>query len=86
MYSCEKENGIVTDWHFTHYESRAVGQAGLIILEATAVAPPGRISPKDLGIWSDNHIEGHRELVKTDKKTWGKSWHPACACRKKSSA
>lgn len=63
MYSCYKEDGKVTDWHYTHYTSRAVGQVGLIIFEATAVTPQGRISPQDLGIWSDDHIEGLSKLV-----------------------
>lgn len=63
MYSCYKEDGKVTDWHYTHYTARAVGQVGLIILEATAVTPQGRISPQDLGIWSDDHIEGLTNLV-----------------------
>ena len=53
MYSCPNEDGMVENWHKTHYTSRAVGQVGLIILEATAVTPQGRISPNDLGIWSD---------------------------------
>ncbi len=51
------------DWHRVHYASRAVGQAGLIILEATAVQPQGRISPQDLGIWSDAHIEGLKSIT-----------------------
>jgi NADPH2 dehydrogenase len=63
MYSCEKEDGMVGNWHRTHYTSRAIGQVGLIILEATAVTPQGRISPNDLGIWSDDHIEGLKELT-----------------------
>lgn len=63
MYSCHKGDGMVEDWHRTHYASRAVGQAGLIILEATAVTEQGRISPNDLGIWSDDHIEGLKELA-----------------------
>jgi NADPH2 dehydrogenase len=63
MYSCYKEDGMLTDWHYTHYTSRAVGQVGLIILESTAVTPQGRISPQDLGIWSDDHIEGLSKLV-----------------------
>ncbi|MCI1591429.1 MULTISPECIES: NADPH dehydrogenase NamA [Heyndrickxia] len=67
MYSCEAEDGKVTDWHRTHYTSRAVGQVGMIILEATAVTPQGRISPQDLGIWNDDHIEGLSELVKLIK-------------------
>ncbi|MBS4194581.1 NADPH dehydrogenase NamA [Lederbergia citri] len=64
MYSCFNEDGMVNDWHYTHYTSRAVGQVGLIIVEATAVTPQGRISPQDLGIWSDDHIEGLTKLTK----------------------
>ncbi|WP_026676853.1 NADPH dehydrogenase NamA [Fictibacillus gelatini] len=63
MYSCEKEDGMVNNWHLTHYTSRAVGQVGLIIVEATAVTPQGRISPRDLGIWSDEHRSGLQQLV-----------------------
>ncbi|WP_349407692.1 NADPH dehydrogenase NamA [Pseudalkalibacillus sp. SCS-8] len=63
MYSCENEDGKVMDWHKTHYTSRAVGQVGLIFLEATAVHTQGRISMKDLGIWEDEHVEGLRNLV-----------------------
>jgi 2,4-dienoyl-CoA reductase-like NADH-dependent reductase (Old Yellow Enzyme family) len=50
-------NGMATDWHLAHLGSRAVGGAGLIIAEATAVEPRGRISPRDAGLWSDEHIE-----------------------------
>lgn len=53
MYSVFAEDGQPTDWHFVHYGSRAVGGAGLIIVEATAVEPRGRISPRDLGLWDD---------------------------------
>jgi NADPH2 dehydrogenase len=63
MYSSHNEDGQVENWHRTHYTSRAVGQVGLIIVEATAVTPQGRISPKDLGIWSDEHVAGLKELV-----------------------
>ncbi|WP_066060753.1 NADPH dehydrogenase NamA [Neobacillus soli] len=63
MYSSHNEDGHVQNWHRTHYTSRAVGQVGLIIVEATAVTPQGRISPQDLGIWSDEHVEGFEELV-----------------------
>jgi NADPH2 dehydrogenase len=62
MYSSHEQDGHIQDWHRTHYISRAVGQVGLIILEATAVTPQGRISSYDLGIWSDEHIEGLKEL------------------------
>jgi len=49
-------NGHPTDWHLVHLGSRAVGGAGLVMVEATAVTPEGRISPDDNGIWSDEHI------------------------------
>lgn len=63
MYMVKEKDGKVTDWHLTHYGSRAIGQAGLIIIEATAVTPEGRISENDLGIWDDEHIEGLKRLV-----------------------
>jgi len=50
-------DGFAADWHLVHYGSRAVGGTGLIIMEATAVTPEGRISAGDLGIWKDQHIE-----------------------------
>jgi 2,4-dienoyl-CoA reductase-like NADH-dependent reductase (Old Yellow Enzyme family) len=49
-------DGFANDWHLVHLGSRAVGGAGLIIAEATAVVPEGRISPFDLGLWKDDHI------------------------------
>jgi 2,4-dienoyl-CoA reductase-like NADH-dependent reductase (Old Yellow Enzyme family) len=55
QYSCE--NGLATDWHLVHLGSRAVGGAALVIAEATAILPEARISPQDLGIWSEAHIE-----------------------------
>ncbi|WP_426362644.1 NADH:flavin oxidoreductase/NADH oxidase [Streptomyces sp. E-08] len=54
--------GVAGDWHFAHYASRATGGAGLILVEATAVAPEGRISPADLGLWNDTQIEGLRRI------------------------
>ena len=66
MYSAE-EDGFVTDFHESHYISRAVGGTGLIILEATGVTPNGRISSNDLGIWSDEHIEGLKRIVDKSK-------------------
>ncbi len=54
QYSCQ--DGFVQDWHQVHLGSRAVGGAGLVMVEATAVCPEGRISPEDAGIWSDAHI------------------------------
>ncbi len=49
-------DGLAQDWHFAHYASRAVGGVGMIIVEASAVAPEGRISPGDLGLWDDAQI------------------------------
>lgn len=63
MYSSDTL-GFVKPFHITHYVTRAIGGIGLIIIEATAVEPRGRISSNDLGIWSDEHISGLRELVK----------------------
>ncbi|PCR90766.1 NADH:flavin oxidoreductase/NADH oxidase [Natrinema ejinorense] len=54
QYSCEPD-GIATEWHRVHLGSRAVGGAGIVMTEATAVDPIGRITPHDLGIWSDEH-------------------------------
>jgi NADPH2 dehydrogenase len=73
MYSCHNEDGKVENWHRTHYTSRAVGGVGLIILEATAVTPQGRISPQDLGIWNDEHVEGLAELVTLMKEQGAKT-------------
>jgi 2,4-dienoyl-CoA reductase-like NADH-dependent reductase (Old Yellow Enzyme family) len=50
-------NGLANDWHYVHLGSRAVGGAGLVIVEATAVSPEGRITPGCLGLWSEQHIE-----------------------------
>lgn len=50
-------DGLMDDWHLVHLGSRAVGGAGLVIAEATAVTPAGRITPGDAGIWSDAHVE-----------------------------
>jgi 2,4-dienoyl-CoA reductase-like NADH-dependent reductase (Old Yellow Enzyme family) len=49
-------NGMADNWHLVHLGRRAVGGAGLVITEALAVAPRGRISPADLGLWSGHHI------------------------------
>ena len=63
QYSCEKRDGRATDWHAQHLMSRAVGGAGLVMTEATAIDPKGRISPEDLGIWDDKHIEPLAEIA-----------------------
>src|SRR6476659_5381905 len=57
MCHYSSEDGFANDWHFVHLGSRAVGGAGLVLTEATAVLPEGRISPYDLGIWKDEHID-----------------------------
>lgn len=67
MYSSDN-NGHVKDFHEVHYISRALGGVGLIILEATAVVPNGRISNRDLGIWNDSHIEGLNNIVNKSKE------------------
>jgi len=59
------ESGFVQPFHLTHYATRAYGGVGLIITEATAVEPRGRISTNDLGIWSDDFIPGLTKLVET---------------------
>ncbi len=55
--------GFANEWHFVHLGSRAVGGAGLILTEAAAVLPEGRISPQDLGIWNDRHMEPLARIV-----------------------
>lgn len=57
MCQYSAEDGFANDWHLVHLGSRAVGGAALVISEATAVSPEGRISPADLGIWKDEHID-----------------------------
>lgn len=62
MYASD-DSGEIKDWHHVHYATRAVGQVGLILLEATAVTAQGRISTRDLGIWDDAHISGLKRVV-----------------------
>jgi 2,4-dienoyl-CoA reductase-like NADH-dependent reductase (Old Yellow Enzyme family) len=63
MCQYSSEDGFATDWHLVHLGSRAVGGAGLVFTEATAVSPEGRISPQDLGLWKDEHIDMLRRIV-----------------------
>jgi 2,4-dienoyl-CoA reductase-like NADH-dependent reductase (Old Yellow Enzyme family) len=58
QYSAEDRDGVPTEWHLVHYGARATGGAGLVIVEATAVSPEGRISPWDTGIWSEEQVDG----------------------------
>jgi 2,4-dienoyl-CoA reductase-like NADH-dependent reductase (Old Yellow Enzyme family) len=61
QYSCV--DGLANEWHHVHLGARAVGGAGLVFTEATAVSPEGRISPADLGLWSDEHAEALRPVA-----------------------
>jgi len=63
MCEYSSEDGFANDWHLVHLGSRAVGGAALVITEATAVSPEGRISPGDLGIWKDEHIEKLKQIT-----------------------
>jgi 2,4-dienoyl-CoA reductase-like NADH-dependent reductase (Old Yellow Enzyme family) len=63
MCQYSSTNGYANDWHLIHLTSRAVGGAGLVLTEAAAIEPRGRISPQDLGIWSDEHIETLAKIV-----------------------
>ncbi|MFF7500037.1 NADH:flavin oxidoreductase/NADH oxidase [Streptomyces lavendulae] len=66
QYSAEPagpDAGVAHDWHFTHYAARATGGTGLIVQEATAVSPEGRISPYDLGIWNDTQVAALRRIT-----------------------
>jgi len=64
MCQYSAEDGFANDWHLVHLGSRATGGAGLIIQEATAVSPEGRISPADLGLWKDGHIQKLQFITK----------------------
>jgi NADPH2 dehydrogenase len=67
QYSADND-GLATDWHYIHYTARAIGQAGLIIVEATAVEPRGRISDRDLGLWNDAQIDPLKKMIRQVKK------------------
>lgn len=64
MCQYSSQDGFANDWHLVHLGSRAVGGAALVFTEATAVTPEGRISPRDLGIWKDEHIEFLARIVR----------------------
>lgn len=63
MCQYSSEDGFANDWHLVHLGSRAVGGAGIVCAEATAVSPEGRITPYDLGIWKDEHIPKLRQIT-----------------------
>lgn len=62
-------DGVPNAWHFTHYDQIAKGGAGLVIVEATAVSPEGRITPACLGLWNDSQAAQHSHIVDVIKKT-----------------
>ncbi len=64
MCQYSAQDGLANDWHFVHLGSRAIGGAGLVIVEATAVAPEGRITPGCLGLWGEKHIEPLARIAK----------------------
>ncbi|MBC7691212.1 MAG: NADH:flavin oxidoreductase/NADH oxidase [Methylotenera sp.] len=63
MCQYSSQEGMPTDWHLVHLGSRAVGGAGLVMVEATAVSPEGRISPEDSGIWGDAHAQAFLRIT-----------------------
>src|SRR5579862_5114739 len=64
MCQYSAQDGFANDWHMVHLGARAQGGAGLIMLEASAVLPEGRISPADLGIYKDDHIANLERIVR----------------------
>ena len=73
MCQYRSKDGMANDWHLVHLGSRAVGGAGLIFTEAAAVSPEGRISPDDLGIWKDEHIEPLKRVTTFIREQGAKS-------------
>lgn len=63
MCQYSSNDGFAADWHLVHLGSFAVGGAGLVIAEATGISPEARISPQDLGLWKDEHIENLRRIT-----------------------
>ena len=63
QYSCENKDGVPGSWHEVHLASRAVGGAGLIIVEASGVSPEGRITPWCTGIWNDEQTKAWKKIV-----------------------
>ncbi len=65
MYACEARDGRVGDWHLVHYGSFALGGSGLVVTEATATSPLGRLTPEDAGLWDDAQIAPWARVVRT---------------------
>jgi len=68
MCQYSAEDGVANEWHYVHLGSRAVGGAGIVIVEATAVAPEGRITPGCMGLWGGKHIEPLARIAKFVKQ------------------
>ncbi len=68
MCQYSSQDGLPTDWHLVHLGSRAVGGAALVMVEATAVSPEGRISPFDSGIWTDEHAQRFERITRFIKQ------------------
>src|SRR5215467_9844992 len=67
-------DGFANDWHLVHLGQFAIGGAGLVLTEATAVVPEGRISPHDLGLWKDEHVDILARIgrfVRAQGAVWG---------------
>ena len=78
QYSCATD-GIMTDWHLVHLGARAVGGAGLVVLEQLAVSPEGRMTPGCAGIWCDEQIPMLRRIADFIRSTVNKSTQPEVA-------
>lgn len=63
QYSVDAKDGAPNEWHYVHYVSRAIGGAGLIIMEMTDVDPDGRITNQDLGLWSDEQVPAFKRII-----------------------
>ena len=73
QYACEDKDGVVNQWHEVHYGSRAVGGAGMVIVEATAVSAVGRITPWCAGIWNEDQVVAWKRVTDFVKKHGARS-------------
>ena len=78
MYS--SADGLADDWHLVHLGGLARGGAALVIAEATAVSPEGRITPHDAGIWDDQHIEAAHADQPVRERAGRRTRYPNCSC------
>lgn len=68
QYSVTERDGVPTDWHLVHLGARAAGGFGLVITEATAVSPEGRISPQDTGLWNDAQVAAWQRITRFNRE------------------